>query len=422
MNNIKKIVVEISRAILGIVFVFSGFAKAIDPLGGAYKIQDYLTAFGFADFNSAAIFFSFLQAAFEFGVGVCLLIGVYRLFNSLMALLIMLFMTPLTLYVAITNPVTDCGCFGDALVISNWSTFYKNIFLLIAAIIVFIWNHLMTPLFTWKRYFSTSIWIYIFIFGVSYYCYNYLPLVDFRPYKIGANIPEKMQIPEDAPEDKWEVKLHYSKDGEVKEFTMEDYPRGDSTWTFVDSESTLIKKGYQPPIHDFTVVNSDNDDITDDILSNPSYTFLLIAHKIDEASDKNVDKINDIYDFSHENGYDFYALTASLDKEKQEWVESTGTEYPFCSTDDITLKTIIRSNPGLLLIKEGTIIKKWPNTCLPDDVELNKLIEQTNAGKIPAVHHSRNLFILFLILFIPLALLYLYDLSFRKKYNKEYLN
>ena len=417
-DKYKKIAVEISRVLLGIVFVFSGFVKAIDPWGGAYKIQDYFAAFELTDFNFAAMPLSFLQAAIEFGVGACLLIGVYRRFNSIFALLIMLFMTPLTLYIAITNPVTDCGCFGDALVISNWSTFYKNIILLIAAVFVFLWFYMMTSLFTWRRYFWSAVWIYVFIFGVSLYCYTYLPLIDFRPYKIGSNIPEKMTIPENAPTDIYDVKLLYSKDGVVKEFTDKNYPRGDSTWKFVDSKTKIIKKGYEPPIHGFSITGPDGYNITDAILSNPSYTFLLIANKLEKASDWNVEKINDIYDFSIKNELDFYALTSSLDEEKQKWIQNTGAEYSFCSVDDITLKTIIRSNPGLMLLKEGTVIKKWPNTRLPDEEKLNKLIEETNLGKVPVVNHSSNLLLLTLILLIPLAGLFLYDFSFRKKYDK----
>jgi len=146
---------------------------------------------------------------------------------------------------------------------------------------------------------------------------------------------------------------------------------------------------------------------------------LLIAHKLEEASDKNVDKIDEVYDFSIDKGYNFYALTSSGAKEKQKWIENTGAQYPFCAADDITLKTIIRSKPGLMLIKEGTIIKKWPGTCLPDENKLNKLIEDTNLGKAPTVHHLRNMLLLTLIFLIPLALLFLYDLSFRKKYDKE---
>ena len=393
------------------VFIFSGFVKAVDPWGGAYKIQEYFFAFKLSDLSLFSIPLSFFQAAVEFGVGVCLLIGIYRRFNDILALLIMLFMTPLTLYLAIANPVTDCGCFGDALVISNWQTFYKNIFLLAAAVVVFIWYKSMTPFFSRKGYFWSSAWIYIFVIGVSFYCFRYLPVIDFRPYKIGVNIPEKMIIPEGAKSDEYEYKFFYSKDGKVQEFTIENYPRGDSSWTFVNTEHRLIKKGYTPPIHDFSITDLNRDEITDDILYNPSYTFLLIARKLGEAKDANVDKINDIYDFSIDNDYGFYAVTSSLDDEIQEWIENTGAEYPFCTADDTTLKTIIRSNPGLLLIKDGTIINKWPNTCLPDINKLNKLIEETNLGKMPKVNNFLTILLLKLIILVPLAGLFLYDFS-----------
>ena len=415
----KKIIVEISRVILGLVFVFSGFVKAVDPLGNAYKIQDYLTAFEFTDFNSWVIPISFLQAAIEFGVGVCLLLGVYRHISSVLVLLIMVIMTPLTLYLAIANPVSDCGCFGDALVITNWQTFYKNIFLLIAAVIVYLWYRSMTPFFTKRAYIATVVWICIFILGFIFYSYRYLPVFDFRPYKIGTNIPEKIKIPENAAHDIYEVQLIYSKDGKEQKFTVKNYPKNDTTWTFVDSRSHLIKEGYHPPIHDFSIMTANEDDITEEVLSNPSYTFLLIAHKLDKANDAHVDKINDIYDFSVKGGYGFYALTASLPDEIQGWIEDSGAEYPFCTMDDITLKTIIRSNPGLVLIKNGTIIDKWPNRHLPGIAQLNQLINETNQGKMVKVHNFYTLLFLIVIFLLPLVGLYYIDVTIFKKMKKR---
>ena len=418
METIKKIAVEISRFILGFVFVFSGFVKAVDPWGGAYKILEYFSTFEFTDFNNYAVPLSFIQAGVEFVVGFCLLLGIYRRYSAILVFLIMLFMTPLTLYLAIANPVSDCGCFGDALVITNWQTFYKNIILFIAAIIVLIGYRSITPFFTRKGYFSAALWGCIFIIGVSFYCFHYLPVFDFRPYKIGVNIPQQMIIPENAAHDVYNVKLIYSKDGIQKEFTMDNYPKNDSTWTFVNSESHLIKKGYQPPVHDFTITAADGADITDGVLSNPSYTFLLIAHKLDEARDANVDKINDIYDFSKSNKYGFYAMTASLPNEIQNWIQKTGAEYPFCTTDDITLKTIIRSNPGLMLIKGGTIIGKWPNTRLPSADKIKKLIDETDKGKMPTVHNFRTAVLLKLFLLTPLIVLFLWDFFIRRKKNR----
>jgi uncharacterized membrane protein YphA (DoxX/SURF4 family) len=405
----KKIAVEVCRVVLGLVFVFSGFVKAVDPWGSAYKILDYYLAFNLTVFNFSALPLSFLQSIVEFGVGACLLIGVYRRINSIFALLIMLFMTPLTLYIAIKNPVTDCGCFGDALVISNWHTFYKNIFLLIAAVVVFICYRLMTPCFTRKGYSLSALWIYLFITGVSLYCFHYLPVFDFRPYKIGVNIYESMQMPEGAEHDVYEITLIYSKDGEEKEFTIDNYPQGDDSWAFVDSRNRLVKKGYQPPIQGFSFTNAHGNDITDIILSDPSYTFLLIAYQLDKANDANVDKINDIYDFSRNRGYEFYALTSSSSQSTHNWIENTGAEYPFCTADEIMLKTIVRSNPGLLLLKGGTIINKWPNTRLPDIDQLAVLLNETDEGKLPAVHNFWTLFFLALFLFIPLTGIFLLD-------------
>jgi len=413
----KKIAVNISRIILGLVFIFSGFVKAVDPLGGAYKISDYFSAFNLSYFHFSAIPLSFFQAAVEFGVGVCLLAGIYRRINSILALLIMLFMTPLTLYLAIANPVKDCGCFGDAWVISNWQTFYKNIFLLIAAVIVFIWYRYMTSLFSRKVYFSATIWIYLFIAGVSLYCFYLLPVLDFRPYKIGTNIPEKMNIPENAEHDKYETILTYMKDGKQKEFTFPNYP--DSTWTFVDSKPRLIKKGYEPPIHDFFITDPEGNDITEGVLSNPSYGFLLIAYDLSKANDTNAEKINDIYDFSKLKGFDFYALTSSLTNDIHDWNENTGAEYPFCSVDEITLKTIIRSNPGLLLIKNGTVINMWPNTRLPDTEKLAILTDDTIQKNASANNIFNTLIILTIILLVPLIGLFLIDSKIARKYKKR---
>ena len=411
----KKISVEVSRVFLGLVFVFSGFVKAVDPWGTAYKNLDYFTAFNLNVFDFLALPFSFLLSAIEFGIGIGLLMGIYRKFNSILVLLFMLFMTPLTLYLAIADPVSDCGCFGDAIVISNWETFFKNIFLLAAAIVIFRWYRFMMPLFTKKSQSLVFLWTYLFIFGVSFYCYAHLPILDFRPYKIGADIPELMTVPEDAEPSVFETVLIYSKDGKEQEFTLENYPKDDAGWTFVDSRSKLIKKGYEPPIHDFTITTDEGDDITDEVLENPSYTFLLIAHKFEKADDANVDKINEIYDFSRTFGYDFYALTSSLEEEVQEWKENTGAEYPVCTMDDITLKTIVRSNPGLLLIKSGVIINKWSDGDLPGGSDLDMPLEESALGRIPANYSVRNIMVLGLVLFTPLLILFLVDFFYYRK-------
>lgn len=418
MGLLKKAIVEICRIILGAIFVFSGFVKAVDPWGSIYKIQDYLEAFDFSFFDFLALPFAFILFAVEFAIGICLLLGVYRRAYTIFALIFMIVMTPLTLYLALTNSVSDCGCFGDAMKLDNWQTFFKNIPLLLMAICLFAWYKLITPVFTKKCDSLIALWVYVFIVGVALYCFSFLPILDFRPYKVGTHIPALMEIPEDAEQPVFETKLIYSKNGVPREFTINDYPK-DSTWTFVTSRTITVKKGYEPPIHDFSITTEDDGDITGDVLGDPNYTFLLIAHKLEGATDDNVDKINDIYDYSKKFGYKFYALTSSLPVEVRKWAKNTGAEYPFCTMDDIALKTIIRSNPGLLLLKDGTIINKWPDKAFPNLSESNVSLDNSDIGKIPENHAVRNVVIVSLILIIPLLILFLVDLFvYRKKRRK----
>jgi uncharacterized membrane protein YphA (DoxX/SURF4 family) len=417
--NLKKNLIESCRILLGAVFVFSGFVKAVDPWGSAYKIMEYLASFGFSGFDFSAIPLAFVQASVEFGIGACLLLGIYRWYNAILALLFMLVMTPLTLYLAITNPITDCGCFGDAVVISNWLTFVKNIFLLAAAIVLYLWPGKMKAFFTRKSYSMVTLWVYLFIVGVSTYCYTHLPVLDFRPYKVGANITQLMKIPDDAEHPVYKTVLIYAKDGVQQEFTIDNYPKGDDSWTFVDSKTELIKKGYEPPIHDFSITTEDKYDITEDVLADSSYTFLLIAHNLEKASDANVDKINEIFDYTKANGYNFYALTASSSEHILKWTQNTGAEYPFGTMDETPLKTIIRSNPGLLLLKGGTIVNKWPNNRLPDVSKLDKPLEEVKLGNISKRHSVLNVIFLAFILLIPIAALFLLDAFYYRKQVQE---
>ena len=405
----QKTVVEICRLFLGLVFIFSGFVKAVDPWGLVYKIQEVFAVWHSSFFNPLALPASFFLSALEFTLGVCLLVGVYRKVVSLLTLLFMCLMTPFTLYLAIFNPVTDCGCFGDALVISNWQTFFKNVILIIAAFFVFLWHKRMFRLYSSEYRLRVVVFTVLFILSVSAYCFRYLPVLDFRPYKIGNNISELMQIPEGASSDVYETTFIYEYEGVRETFTMENYPKEGSGWTFVRSSNVLIKKGYEPPIHDFTIRTEADDDITDEVLSDHGYTFLLIAHKLEEADDTNIANINSVYDYAVENKCRFLCLTASLPASIQEWKESTGAEYPFCTTDDITLKTMIRSNPGLMLIKDGLIINKWPNRRISGDTYLQASLADSALGISSANRDMRKVLLLALLLILPLAILRILD-------------
>lgn len=416
---------NVCRFALAFVFIFSGFVKAVDPLGSQYKIQDYLEAFGIAGWFPSffPLFVAIILSTLEFSVGVYFLFGIRRKLSTALALIMMGFMTPLTFYLAIANPVSDCGCFGDAWVLTNWETFIKNVFLLLAAISVFKWGNRIIRLVSESSQWLIALYSLIFIIGVSLYCLTYLPVIDFRPYKVGTDIPQSMIIPEGAKKSVYESTFILEKDGVKKEFTLDDYP--DSTWTFIDTHTVLKEKGYEPPIHDFSIVRTaDGEDITEEVLNDKNYTFLLIAHRIDRADDSNIDLINEIYDYCMENGYKFYCLTSSLDDEIEQWRDKTGAEYPFCIADDITLKTIIRSNPGLMLIKDGVILNKWSHNELPDEYALTGKLDKLSIGKLqPRVlsHTMGAIFLWFvipLLIFLGIDILVVRRLERRKKIEK----
>lgn len=405
---------------LAALFIFSGFVKAVDPLGSFYKIQDYLTAFGIISWFPAylPLLFAIVLSSAEFCVGVFLFFGVRRKIASTLALLLMSVMTPLTLYLALANPVSDCGCFGDAWVLTNWQTFGKNIVLLVAAIAVFRDRKLMFRFVTLKIEWMVSLYTLLFVFALSFYCLEYLPVLDFRPYKIGTNIKAGMEIPEGAKPSVFESRFVLEKDGRRQEFTLDNYP--DSTWTFVETRTVLKEKGYEPPIHDFSMISlSTGEDITDSVLSDKGYAFLLVAHRIEEADDSNIDLINEIYDYSAEHGYGFYALTSSPDEEIGMWRERTGAEYPFCQMDDITLKTIIRSNPGLLLIKDGTILNKWSDNQLPDEYVLNDSLDKLELGQQKHENNLHTIGYVLLWFIVPLTLVIGIDILVIKRRERK---
>lgn len=405
LHIIQEVIANISRFILAAAFIFSGFVKAVDPLGFQYKIQDYLAAFGMASWFPS--FFPLLGdialSAIEFSIGIFLFFGVRRTVASTLALMLMSFMTPLTLYLAIFNPVSDCGCFGDAWVLTNWETFIKNVLLLLAAIGAFKGRKMLVRFISQKMEWLVSLYTLFFVFTLSFYCLDRLPVLDFRPYKVGKNILEGMTMPEGAKPSVYESVFILEKNGENKEFTLENYP--DSTWTFVDTRTVLKEKGYEPAIHDFSMIElNTGEDITEDVLTDMGYTFLLVAHRIEEADDSNIDLINEVYDYSVEHGYKFYCLTSSPEEQIELWKDKTGAEYPFCQMDDITLKTMIRSNPGLMLIKNGTILNKWSDEDIPDEYVLTDKLENLPLGQQKVGNDVHTVGFVFLWFVIPLLL------------------
>jgi uncharacterized membrane protein YphA (DoxX/SURF4 family) len=355
---------------VGITFIFSGFVKGIDPWGSAYKFTDYFHAMGLDWLVWAAFPLGVILSFAEFAIGVGLLFNVFTRFFSWLALLFMAFFLPLTLWIAITNPVTDCGCFGDALVISNWETFYKNVVLMALTLIIFRYRKNMDDLNLFGKripHLFSGAFVLVY-FALVIYSHNHLPLFDFRPYKVGTNINEAMSIPEDAPQAEYENIFFYKNKntGKVEEFTEENYPWQDTiNWEFDSMESNLIQEGYEPPIHDFRIETPDGENILDFFLYDENYVFMLIAYDLDKTATKPLDEINRLANWAMENGMPFICLTSSLPDQSAEFAEEHNISFEFFNTDEITLKTMIRSNPGLIVLKEGTIVAKYHYNDIP---------------------------------------------------------
>ena len=410
MRNIRITAVNICRFILAVTFIFSGYVKAIDPLGTLYKLKDYAAAMALNDIlpDWALVIVAIALGALEFSLGVFMLFAVRRHMVSKLTLALMSVMTALTLWIYIADPVKDCGCFGDALKLTNGETLLKNIVLVACATLV-AWRPVDMARFISRtnqwivRYYTIT-----YIVVTSVYCLYTLPIFDFRPYRVGTNIKQGMEIPEGAEQPEFESTFILRKNGVTREFTLDNYP--DSTWEYVDTKTVQTKKGYEPPIHDFAITTNDTgEDITEQVLTKKGYTFLLVSPRLAVADDSNFGDIDQIYEYAEENGVDFFCLTASTNEDIERWRELTGAEYTFCNADETTLKTMIRSNPGLILLRDGTIIGKWSHNALPQTDDLTAPLERLPIGKAQNDSTPERLLIVLLTFFVPLMALTIAD-------------
>ncbi len=353
-----KSIVLVSRILVGLVFVFSGFVKAIDPAGSAIKFEEYFLAFHLDFLTGIVMPLAILQNSAELMVGLNLLAGIRLKLTSWFLLIFMLFYLALTFVLALTNPVTDCGCFGDALKLTNWQTFAKNAILIVPTVLIFIYrkNYRHFPI---PADWSLAAANFILPTLLSVYCLIHQPLLDFRPYKTGISIPEKMIIPAGAATDKYETELVYQKDGIQKSFSESNYPWQDTTWKWVETKQKLISSGYEPPIHDFSITSPGGEDITSRVLTDSNYVLLIIAPKLEKASKKGMNKMNELSMKALNLGMDAYCLTSSTSQQIENFTHTSNPAFTICTSDETTLKTIIRANPGLIILREGTILGKW---------------------------------------------------------------
>lgn len=365
-----RVIALFSRIIVGIVFVFSGFVKAIDPWGSAYKFLDYFSAFNIEFLNSLAIFFSVALSALEFIIGIALVFGLKPKYSTTGGLIFMGGFTPLTLYLAIYNPVSDCGCFGDAIILSNWQTFYKNLVLLTLIVIAFVYRKRFKNWCSCKIQWVGIILALLFSIGISVHSYRHLPIIDFLDWKVGNS----MKLDEEM-EEKFYVIYEHKVTKERQEYISPNFPWHDSAWVadwvFIDQRVETPPR----PDNMIFIIDEHGDDISYQITQNPEFQFILAVHTINKDKRKVFEKINNFANQSYEKGIEFVALTGSTPEEANKFADDIHAAFPFYYADEITLKTVVRANPGLILLKNGVILAKWHYNDIPDfnSIDLERL-------------------------------------------------
>jgi len=389
-KRLRKFSIHFARIVLGLVFIFSGFVKAVDPLGSMYKFDDYFMAFGMDWLMPASLIMGFFLFCSEFIIGFCFLFNVKMKFFSWIMILYMTFFTILTIILAVKNPVSDCGCFGDAIILTNWETFYKNVGLLIFALIVFWGRNTIKNRFPNVTQYGIMFIGFAIILWISVYCYRHLPLMDFMPWKVGNRISEKVV---DTPEiaDIYLVYKH-KETGEIKKWTSKTLPYKDTAYfkqfEFVDQEKTVIQEFKPAPIHDFMVDDVNKVNHNADIIGNPNYQFLLISHDLSKAEKSVFPVLNVFFEQCTKDSIAFAALCGSDFETIKNFRNEIKAAYEFYTVDETALKSVVRSNPGLVLLKNGLVLEKWAWRDIPNFKEFKdqlpgyeKLIEKSAAGK-----------------------------------------
>ncbi|MCE3280454.1 MAG: DoxX family protein [Bacteroidetes bacterium] len=357
-----RVITIISRLLVGLLFIFSGFIKANDTLGFSYKLVEYFEVFKIHFLVPLALPFAIIICILEIILGFMLLMGARVKLTLWLLLLTIVFFTFLTFYSAYFDVVKECGCFGDFLHLTPWQSFTKDVILLVLIILLFIGREYIQPIFNEKLENALLIIVLIATVAFPLYTYSYLPVIDFRAYAIGKNIPEQTKgVPDEL---KYYYKLKDKKTGEIKE--VDKWPENwDQIYDYVDSRTEVIKKGIDPKIKDFSIVAADGGDYTQDIIENPDYNFLLIAYDLEKTNKDVFGKINDFAALCKNDSVTFVALTSSTPDVIEKLKKETNTDIMFYTTDGTVLKTMIRSNPGLMMLKGGTVIDMWHYNSFP---------------------------------------------------------
>ncbi len=353
-----KYIVHFSRLFVGLLFIISGFIKLNDPVGFSYKLDEY---FGETVFNLPALLpytlgLALFVVILEVVLGVMLLVGYLTKFTLWSLLALILFFTFLTFYSAYFNVVKDCGCFGDALKLTPWETFTKDVVLLVFILILFFNKQYITTLFNNKFASTVSVLSLVASCYIGYHVLHHLPLIDFRAFAIGKNIQKGMEIPEGAPKSEYEMKFIYDVNGVQKEFSDKELMNIPPTAKFIDRVDKLIKEGYVPPIHDFSL-EKDGSDYKEEILNEDKVIFFTL-YALEKSAPEGLKLLENFYQKAKAKGYHTIAVTgsdaASVEKVKQQY----GFTFDFYFCDPTTIKTIERANPSIVVLQKGTIMQK----------------------------------------------------------------
>jgi uncharacterized membrane protein YphA (DoxX/SURF4 family) len=361
---------KVIRILLGILFIFSSAVKGVDPIGTAYRVEDYLLAYGFDSLVELKLVIAMALITTEFILGFALIFRFRYKIVSWATFAMMLFFLVVTWFDATENMIPDCGCFGDAIKLSNWATFYKNIVLILMALSLLFAGKKGQPQ---MKPILQNIIIIIVASGFlwfQFYNYDHLPLIDFRTWKEGKDMKIK-----NADKQKIYVIYKNKQTGEQKEYLTPNYPWNDSiwktNWEFVNQRvdnSEVLKP------HDLVIEDEENNDVTQDVIENPGYQLLIISPDLDEASGAGMIKAAYLAEKLENENVESTLICATGPEEVKKYLTLYKINYPVYYADDIGLKAMIRSNPGMLLLHNGIIIKKWHHNDFPTLAEIKTLL------------------------------------------------
>ena len=421
-----KVLTTLMRLVVGGVFIFSGFTKAVDPWGTCYKIIDYLNAMGLESWTSTALIIAVALAALEFVLGMCLALGTYRRSSPIIALLLLLVMTPLTLWLAVTNAVPDCGCFGDALHLSNWATFGKSLLLLLGSIYLLLFNTSLRGVYGPAVHWVVSAFSFSLVMSVAYYGYFYQPLIDYRPYPVGTQLLSTT-IEESDEESEDDFIFIYSKDGVEHEFTIDSLPDEEDGWEYVTRYhanrphgKVILQNGNAQ--NAIAIMDEGGNDVTADVLGSNRRMVLLLFPDLEQVGVVNSFALNELTDAALVADAEVVGLTPATSDQIEQWQDVSMASYPIYNMDDSELKMVARGNPAVVYLEDGTI--KWKRTLssledVEQPVELSDMNNDYDADKI-----LTTLMLTFLAAMVALLMLNRSHLAVkyivgRKKHNTD---